>query len=251
MRGLKIATGSLVATTAFVGLVAAAAAGRPLDHEPLRSAAPVGRLVATLPTEALALDGQRRTLARTETVTLGERGPNPVTPGERGATPGERGPNPVTPGERGATPGERGPSDAGGRVVPVEMTASALRAASPVPDVSGFPDLAWGEEGDAVTVAQRRLAELGFLDPGDVNGYFGEPTWSAVLAFQKFEELERTAWLDQVTWQRLFRPTGHLPRPRPTSVAGIEVDLERQLTFVINLDSPGSIRILNSSSGGN
>jgi peptidoglycan hydrolase-like protein with peptidoglycan-binding domain len=45
--------------------------------------------------------------------------------------------------------------------------------------------------GAAVVRAQRRLAALGYLEHGSVDGVFGEETWHAVVAFQGWEQLSR------------------------------------------------------------
>lgn len=118
-----------------------------------------------------------------------------------------------------------------------------------MPDPASLPALGWGDGGELVAVLQARLNELGFRTD-DEPGSFGEGTWSAVMAFQKFESLERTASMDAPTWSRLWAPTGLLPPPRPATGIEVEVDVERQVVIVLNAERPQQVTILNTSTGG-
>src|SRR4051794_16965317 len=55
----------------------------------------------------------------------------------------------------------------------------------------------------AVKVTQNRLIALGYLVAGDADGRFGPATQNAILAFQKWERLDRTGLLDKATRSRL------------------------------------------------
>jgi peptidoglycan hydrolase-like protein with peptidoglycan-binding domain len=85
----------------------------------------------------------------------------------------------------------------------------------------------------AVSAAQERLVELGYLLPGDVDGRPGPATQNAILAFQKWEGLERDGVLGAKTSARLKTAV----RPRPISRGGsgkrAEVLVDRQVALLI------------------
>jgi hypothetical protein len=88
---------------------------------------------------------------------------------------------------------------------------------------------------DAATKqAQQRLIDLGYLLPGDDDGRYGPTTSEALLAFQKFQRLDRTSILDQATQAALATAI----HPQPVTRAGIgkraEVLLDRQVALLIN-----------------
>ncbi|MPY95948.1 MAG: L,D-transpeptidase family protein, partial [Acidimicrobiia bacterium] len=111
------------------------------------------------------------------------------------------------------------------------------------------PALGWGDSGDVVTVLQNRLNELGYRT-ADEAGYYGDGTWSAVMALQKFEGLDRTGTMDGPSWVRLYTPTGWMPPSRPAVGIEVEVDLDRQVLIVLNAERPQQVTILNTSTGG-
>ncbi len=134
---------------------------------------------------------------------------------------------------------------------PLPLTVAALPAAPPpAGDPYAMAHLGWGDSGDLVTTLQNRLDQLGFRT-GDEAGYFGSGTWSAVLALQKFEGLDRTGNVDALTWAHLFTPIGVMPPQRPAAGIQVEVDLERQVVIVLNAEQPLQVTILNTSTGGN
>jgi peptidoglycan hydrolase-like protein with peptidoglycan-binding domain len=97
-----------------------------------------------------------------------------------------------------------------------------------------------------VKAAQRQLIALGYLVPGDADGRFGPATQNAILAFQKWERLDRTGLLDTRTKTRL----GSATRPSPlTRSAGkrAEVLLDRQVALLI--DNGRVVRAIAVSSG--
>lgn len=134
---------------------------------------------------------------------------------------------------------------------PAPLTATALPAAPPpAGDPSGMPPLTFGDTGELVIVLQNRLNQLGF-HTADEPGSFGSGTWSAVMALQKFEGLERTGDVDGLTWAHLYTPSGVMPPSRPATGIQLEVDLERQVVIVLNAERPLQVTILNTSTGGN
>jgi hypothetical protein len=84
-----------------------------------------------------------------------------------------------------------------------------------------------------VRVVQRRLIELGYLPAGSADGRLGPMTQEAILAFQKWERLDRTGLLDARTASRL--PTALRPTPTEHVVTGrrAEILLDRQVALLI------------------
>ncbi|MFN0026461.1 MAG: L,D-transpeptidase family protein [Acidimicrobiales bacterium] len=135
--------------------------------------------------------------------------------------------------------------------VPPPTPAPQIRhpwLASPqaLPDPATAPVVEVGSSDPAVLVLEQRLTDLGYR-PGDIDESFSETTWSAVLAFQKAELLERTGGMDGATWARLAAPQAWRPSPSVT-YPRVEVDLERQVVLV--LFSPTDVVTLNTSTGG-
>lgn len=139
-------------------------------------------------------------------------------------------------------------------IVPV---LPAARAAEPTADsrlelvgVNGFSRLVRlvpGDTGDDVAHLQQSLADAGFYH-SEVDGEYGRTTASAVVAFHKYLGLERTDTFGALDWIRL----GLLPDPglpeRWDEPDRIEVDLERQLLFLVRAGEP--VQILPVSTGG-
>lgn len=121
-------------------------------------------------------------------------------------------------------------------------------AGPPAPGVPTFtptatPTLHSGDEGDAVRELEQRLVDLGYR-PGPVDGSFTATTGSAVLAFQKREGISRDRVVGPQVWAHLQAPSGAGPKDAST---GVEVDLDRQVAFVMVGD--GSVTTINISSG--
>lgn len=99
-----------------------------------------------------------------------------------------------------------------------------------------------GESGPEVEALQQRLIDLGFWLPG-VDGNYGPVTVQAVMAFQKAAGLGRDGIAGPATLAALETSAPVLP------VDGgdhIEVDLERQLMFVVR---GGASYVFNTSTG--
>jgi hypothetical protein len=99
----------------------------------------------------------------------------------------------------------------------------------------------------SVRSAQARLAQLGYLAPTDVDGQAGPATESAVLAFQKWERLDRDGVLGPKTLARLR--TAARPAPVTSGPVGkrAEVLLDRQVALAI--DGNRVVRVLHVSTG--
>lgn len=109
------------------------------------------------------------------------------------------------------------------------------------------------ESGEAVLALQQRLVELGYW-LGEPDGTYGQLTRQAVMAFQKVEGLSRDGVAGPATRQRL----AVAGRPAPRGGHGIEIDLDRQVLFVVQggqvtwavNTSTGNGEAYTSSSGG-
>jgi N-acetylmuramoyl-L-alanine amidase len=109
------------------------------------------------------------------------------------------------------------------------------------------PDLLkLGDTSPDVAKVQRRLASLGYR-PGTPDGQFGVETLSAVTAFQKHEGLDRDGVVGAVVREHLAKPTGAGPKAT-TPTPHIEVDLDRQIAFVV-LGSGVTILDVSTGSG--
>ncbi len=93
--------------------------------------------------------------------------------------------------------------------------------------------------------AEQRLWDLGYW-AGPVDGKIDAATRHALIAFQKVEERPRTGIL---TWSELEAlKNASRPSPRHAGYAHIEIDLKRQVLFVI--DASGTVvRVLPVSTG--
>jgi N-acetylmuramoyl-L-alanine amidase len=126
-------------------------------------------------------------------------------------------------------------------VEPAPAAASTLHPSNPV------PHLAPGDQGEDVARLQTRLAVAGFYHH-DIDGEYGPETASAVVAFHKFVGRARTADFDNIDWHLL----NNLPDPglpdRGDATDFVEIDLSRQLLFVIR--DGGLVGIVPVSTGG-
>ncbi len=108
------------------------------------------------------------------------------------------------------------------------------------------PDLRPGSLGPTVADLQARLRDAGFF-PGRTDGVYGRQTVGAVLAFQKLYDLERTGIFRQSDWHLLGREiTGPGPGPEPNR---IEVDLRRQVLYLIEAESVAGVFPISSANG--
>lgn len=114
-----------------------------------------------------------------------------------------------------------------------------------VPEAAGDDYLQQGDDSPEVQRVQERLAELGYR-PGTADGNYGAQTASAVLAFQKREGLQRDGIIGPEVMDRLSDPQGAGPRSDAVGPR-VEVDLDRQILFVVDAD--GFVYTINTSTG--
>lgn len=110
------------------------------------------------------------------------------------------------------------------------------------PDPAADGTLELGEGGDAVLALQQRLQDLGYW-MGEPDASYGQLTRQAVMAFQKVEGLSRDGVAGPATQERL----AVAGRPTPRGGGGLEIDLDRQVLFVVD---GGQVRwVINTSTG--
>lgn len=104
-----------------------------------------------------------------------------------------------------------------------------------------------GDSGDDVVALQQALSEAGFYH-FEIDGEFGRTTSSAVVAFHKYLGVDRTDVFHGLDWIRLaMLPDPDLPA-RWNESDYIEVDITRQLLFLIKDNQVA--QILPVSTGG-
>ena len=96
-----------------------------------------------------------------------------------------------------------------------------------------------------ILLAEQRLSALGYWT-GKVDGRWDGASRHALTAFQKVEGLRRTGRLSPVDFERL--QVAERPRALLAGIAHIEVDLARQVLFLVAADGKVE-RILPISSG--
>jgi len=94
-------------------------------------------------------------------------------------------------------------------------------------------------------IAEQRLWELGYW-AGSIDGKFDAASRQALVAFQKVEGRARTG---KLTWEELKAlESANRPLPRQVGYAHVEIDLRRQVLFVVG-ESGTVFRILPVSTG--
>jgi lipoprotein-anchoring transpeptidase ErfK/SrfK len=101
------------------------------------------------------------------------------------------------------------------------------------------------------TEARKRLAETGYLAVGSHDNpsqISEERSRYAILAFERVEGRKQTGKLDPTDLEALR--TAARPMPRETGYAHIEIDLTRQVLFVVDSDSTVTLTLPVSSGSG-
>lgn len=108
--------------------------------------------------------------------------------------------------------------------------------------------LAEGEQGYAYSVrgVQLRLSTLGFLHRSDVTGTLDYRTSQALLAFQGWEGLGRTASVSGETQRALFR--ARVPRPAARA-PGRRIEIHRDLGVLLVIEENEVVRAIHTSTG--
>lgn len=174
-----------------------------------------------------------------------------VEPGQRESTPAaDAEPAPTTAAvttTTAATTTTAPPTTTTTTTVPLETTTTASTTTTTEPPPPPAPPsdmLRPGDTGEHVRKLQQKLSDLGYW-LGEAEGTYGQTTQQAVMAFQKAEGLSRDGVAGPETQSRL--DTARRPQARSTSGNLIEVDLARQLIFII--ENGRVLYALNTSSG--
>jgi hypothetical protein len=111
-----------------------------------------------------------------------------------------------------------------------------------------MPQLTWGSKGASVRFLEQRLAQLHYgLER--VDGYFGQDTYDAVVAFEKVNGLERDGVVGPTVWRRL--DTATIPRARYPYGTHIEVDKTRQVLFDVRDGKVARVLPVSTGATGN
>ena len=103
-----------------------------------------------------------------------------------------------------------------------------------------------GEYPFSLRGVQLRLASLGYLDRADVTGELDYRTSQALLAFQGWQGIDRTATVDEQSQLELARATR--PRPAATGV-GHRIEIHRDRGVLLTVDGNEVIRAVHTSTG--
>ena len=97
---------------------------------------------------------------------------------------------------------------------------------------TAYPKLAKGSTGALVLALQIRLNALNY-PCGVPDGKYSNQTRDAVYAFEKYERLTRTGYVDQPVWDALFAASAPVPVYGGDFGRRVEVDLTRQIMMLI------------------
>lgn len=98
-----------------------------------------------------------------------------------------------------------------------------------------------------IRTAEQRLANLGYWT-GPIDGVWDSVSRHGLIAFQKLQHAKATGVLTRAEYNALLTATP--PRPRELKGAHIEVDLARQVLFLVDSDGRvGNILPVSSGSG--
>jgi hypothetical protein len=113
--------------------------------------------------------------------------------------------------------------------------------------VRGGP-LSWGARGSAVRVLEHRLRQLHHVLK-TVDGYYGEDTYQAVLAFQKVHGLARTGRITPGLWTAIARAS--VPRAFVPRGTHIEVSKTKQVMYEVVKGKVARIMHVSTGATGN
>ena len=105
-----------------------------------------------------------------------------------------------------------------------------------------------GDDGPAVEGLQRALADAA-LYRGPIDGSFGTSTSFAVVAFHKVLGLPRTTAWAHGDWARLARFRAEPPINRPGEPDRVEVDIGRQVLFVVESGAVSAVIPVSTGNG--
>lgn len=131
----------------------------------------------------------------------------------------------------------------------VTVTAIAVGLGVSGPAAKAVTNLSPGTEGAPVRVLQRELEAIGLYRGGDEIGVYGSATEQAVMAFHKTMGLERSFDWQVDDWDYL--EAWDLPElpDRPDEGTSLEIDLTRQVAFVVTEGEVVAVVPVSSANG--
>ncbi len=105
-----------------------------------------------------------------------------------------------------------------------------------------------GNKGDKVKALQELLTQAGFYR-NEVDGKFDAPTGAAVIAFHKAHDQPRTATWRKSDWPQVCAYTAPSLPPRQGKPDRVEVDLDRQLLYLVKHNKVQAILPVSSGNG--
>jgi lipoprotein-anchoring transpeptidase ErfK/SrfK len=119
-----------------------------------------------------------------------------------------------------------------GALLPVAGSFGALPGGGSEPPPLPTAAVPSGSSGSAVTQLQQMLAATGFYR-GSIDGFYGEPTRQAVMAFHKDQGLARSWDWQPSDWPRLAAYAGPDIPNRPAEPNRVEIDLGKQVGYLV------------------
>ncbi len=111
-----------------------------------------------------------------------------------------------------------------------------------------MPQLSYGAKGTSVRFLEQRLSQLHYALER-VDGYFGQDTYDAVIAFQKVNGMSRDGVVGPGVWGRLNTAT--IPVARYRYGTHIEVDKTRQVLFDVRDGKVARVLPVSTGATGN
>jgi hypothetical protein len=117
--------------------------------------------------------------------------------------------------------------------IALDQPVSLRLLATPNVPIPQPPPLRLTAPNPKVKAAQQRMIALRYLMAGDDDGRLGPLTSEALLAFQKYEGLDRTGALDRATRRQLIHASAPKPQTHGASGKRAEILLDRQVALLI------------------
>jgi Putative peptidoglycan binding domain/L,D-transpeptidase catalytic domain len=105
------------------------------------------------------------------------------------------------------------------------------------------PSLSIGSRGPAVRLLERRLRALRYVLRG-ANGYFGDDTRDALMAYQKVEGIARTGTATDAAWRHLASA-----RPYDPSAGGDYIEISKSKQLLVEVRDGKARRVIHTSTG--
>ena len=128
-------------------------------------------------------------------------------------------------------------------VLMLTLMVSTLAVTAVASDISEIPPAI--RRAERIAFAETHLTNLGYWIT-KVDGQFDDSTRQAILAFQKVNGLKRTGVMDDSFLTALV--TASRPAPKYQGAAHVEIDISRQVIFLVNGEGQVT-RILSTSTG--